>query len=330
MNKKEKQLFLRTFVPFFIIFIVIFTLLFTAIRVLNLNPGGEDAHILAEELELDYLVDEDSPFFEAFSKDDRVNVLLLGVNGNLTDTIMLVSFNMEHPHVDIISVPRDTYYKREGYNSQAEKKLNAAYKGNPVNTAKAVSEILLGIPINYYAIVEYDGIKTIVDSMGGVPMDIPFRMKYDDPYDTPPLHIDIPEGHQVLNGEQSVQFLRFRHANKDSGFKSYPEGDMGRVKAQQQFMVNAFKQCLGFDLPKIATTVYDNLTSDMKLKTMLYFAGKASGITSEDIRTYTLPVDTDPKPPYYVYPNVGKIEEVLMEIYTIGEANSENEDTTEE
>lgn len=315
MKKNVRKRFLRTFIPALIIFCTIFTMLFSALKILELNPGGENAHILAEELELNYLIDKNSPFFDAFSAQDRVNVLLLGVNGNLTDTIMLVSFNMKNPHVDVISVPRDTYYQREGYNSQAERKINAAYKGNPVNTAKAVSEILCGIPINYYAIITYEGIETIVDSMGGVPMEIPFRMKYDDPYDAPPLHIDIPEGYQVLDGKKSIEFLRFRHANKGSGYKSYPEGDIGRIKAQQQFVKSAFKQCVGLDLPQIATTSYENLTSDMKLKTMIYFAKKAKGITSEDIATYTLPVDIDPNPPYYVYPNKEAIENMLNNIY---------------
>lgn len=303
----------------FIVLLILFTSLGIGWKVLNLNPGGEDAPSLADEMKLNYLVDDDSSFFKAFTNAKKVNVLLLGVNGNLTDTIMLVSFDMDKRYVDIISIPRDTYYQRQGYNSQAERKLNAAYRGNPVNTAKAVSDILEGIPINYYAVIKYEGIEEIVDSMGGVPMDIPFRMKYDDPYDKPPLHINIPEGEQVLNGKQAVQFLRFRHSNKNSGYQSYPDADMGRIKAQQQFMVNAFKQCLGFDLPKIATTVYDNVTSDMKLKTVLYFAGKSTGITGEDITTYTLPVKTDPNPPYYVYPDVEEIEKMLIEIYSIEE-----------
>ena len=97
-----------------------------------------------------------------------------------------------------------------------------------------MSDLLLGMPIHYYAMVDYDGVSTIVDSMGGIPMDIPFRMRYNDPYDKPPLHIDIPEGQQILDGEHAVQFLRYRHG--------YPEGDIGRVKAQQAFMKAAFKQ----------------------------------------------------------------------------------------
>ena len=124
--------------------------------------------------------------------------------------------------MDLISIPRDTYFHRDGYNSEGENKINAAYRKDPVNTARAVSEVLLGMPINYYAVIDYKGVANIVDSMGGVPMDIEFNMKYTDPYDTPPLVINIPKGHQVLDGKHAVQFLRFRHG--------YVEGDIGRVE----------------------------------------------------------------------------------------------------
>lgn len=321
-KKKDSQIivFIKTFLIAFVLIVAVTTPALGAVsKVVDINPGGDDAVILDEDW--DYLIPEDSPFFEAFTNTKRVNMLLLGVNGGLTDTIMLVSFDTQNKHVDVISLPRDTYYHREGYSGQAEDKLNAAYKKNPVNTAKAVSEILMDIPINYYAVIEYEGIEKIVDAMGGVPMNIPFNMKYSDPYDKPPLYINIPKGEQVLNGKQAVQFLRYR--------SGYAEGDIGRVKAQQEFVKNAFKQCLSFDLPKIATTAYNNITSDMKLKTVLSLASKASGITSEGITTYMMPGYADPDPPYYVYPKSKEIAEMLTEIYSIGTV-SEAEDETED
>jgi len=216
---------------------------------------------------------------------------------------------MEAKHVDLISIPRDTYYHREGYNGDAENKINAAYRNNPLNTAKAVSEILLGMPINYYAVVDYEGIKNIVDSMGGVPMNIPFHMRYSDPYDKPPLVIDIPEGPQVLNGEKAVQFLRYR--------KGYVEGDIGRIKAQQEFMKSAFRQCLSFNLPKIARTVFENVESDITLGVATSLATKAVGITADDIKTYLLPGTPLPDAPYYVIPDAEGTAKMIYEIYSI-------------
>ena len=145
-------------------------------------------------------VDPSSPFYDVFSKGDRVNFLLLGLADGNTDTIMVASYDTVNQKVDIISVPRDTYYARSGYKSYAYNKINSVYRTEGiVGIATAVSELLYGLPINYYVIVEYDDIRKIMDAIGGVYVDVPFRMKYDDPYADPPLHIDIPQGNVKID-----------------------------------------------------------------------------------------------------------------------------------
>lgn len=310
MKISPMQSFLRTFLIAFIVFVILCTpglAIFGKVADYKLfDPEGES--VVLEE-QFDAIVDEESPFFNAFKDKKRVNILLLGVNDNLTDTIMLASFDTDAKHMDVISIPRDTYYHRKGYNSEGENKINAAYRGNPVNTAKAVSEILLGMPINYYAVIDYKGVENIVDAMGGVPMDIKFDMKYKDPYDKPPLVINIPKGYQVLDGKHAVQFLRYR--------KGYVEGDIGRVKAHQEFMKSAFKQCLSFNLPKIAKTVFENVESDITLGKATSIATKAMGIGGDDIETYLLPSTPLPDPPYYVIPDAEGTAEMINQIYSI-------------
>ncbi|QAT41934.1 LCP family protein [Aminipila luticellarii] len=319
------KIFLKTFFIAFVVLTAGSLGITSAInKVSNFNPfdaGKEYTPVFEEELQLESLVDENSPFFQSFKDSKRANILLLGVNGGLTDTIMLVSFDMDNKQVDVISVPRDTYYQRRGYNGLADKKLNAAYRGNPVNTAKAVSKLLCGMPINYYAVIKYDGVEKIVDSMGGVPMDVPNinnkgGMYYTDPYDKPPLKIALKAGPQTLNGKQAVQFLRFRHG--------YAAGDLGRVNAQQEFMKSAFRQCIGLNLPAVAKTVFQNVDSDITLGTALKLSTKAVGISGESIKTYTLPNTLDPDPPFYVYPDREKTEEMIKEIYSV-----QTESTTE-
>ena len=297
-----------SFLMTFLIFFITFTAVFAGGRSLLTNVAEINPFTPAEEVvALETLIDEDSPFFEAYTKAKKMNVLLIGVNQGMTDTIMLVSFDMEYKKVDVISIPRDTYYHRPGFDGQAEMKINAAYRGKAINTAQAVSDILLGIPINYYAVIDYEGVENIVDSMGGVPMNIPFNMVYSDPYDTPPLHINIPKGEQVLDGKKAVQFLRYR--------AGYTEGDIGRVHAQQEFIKSAFKQTLGFDLPKIAKTVFNNVESDITLGTAVTVATKAIGIKGDSINTYLLPNNLEPNPPYYVYPDSKGIAEMIETIY---------------
>jgi LCP family protein required for cell wall assembly len=316
-QQNQVKIFLKTFLIAFIIISILYTpaLVFFG-RVSDYNPWADGGASSLEE-RLPAIVDPDSPFFEAFQDKNRVNILLLGVNTNLTDTIMLASFDMDAKHIDLISIPRDTYYHRKGYNGAGENKINAAYRGDPVNTAKAVSEILLGMPINYYAVLDYKGVENIVDAMGGVPMTIrKGGMYYKDPYDKPPLVIAIPEGEQLLDGKQAVQFLRYR--------SGYADADIGRIKAQQEFMKSAFKQSLGLGLPKITKTVFENVKSDITLGMATKLATKAIGITSDDITTYTLPHTPQSEPPYYVFPNAVETAEMINTIYSI-----EPKDTTE-
>ncbi|MGI6751595.1 MAG: LCP family protein [Anaerovoracaceae bacterium] len=309
-NKSSKM---KTFIIFFCFTMVLATTGFTfagsAIKnVLNAPILGTkpQANLMDE---MTPLVDPDSPFYEAFKDKKRINLLMVGLNQGLTDTIMVASFDTEQKHVDLISIPRDTYYERKGFNSEAERKINAAYRKDIKNTAYAVSDVLEGMPIHCYAVVEYKGVATIVDAMGGVPMNIPKPMRYKDPTDKPPLIIDIPAGQQVLDGEHSVQFLRYR--------SGYAEGDIGRVKAQQEFMKSAFRQMLSFDLPKIARTIAKNVESDVTVSMAARIASKAVGMKSDSIETYIMPYTEQGRAPWYVYPKRKEIREMITKIYSI-------------
>lgn len=315
-KKKKSQLagFLQTFCVSFVVFAVVCTSVFYAVDAISDTKvlGGEDIEDLEETVEVPQpIVDKNSPFFEAFQDSKRINIILMGNAENLTDTIMLASLDLDSNDLDIISIPRDTYYERPGYNGAAERKINAAYRGNALNTAYAVSDVLNGMPIHYYVVVDYEGVENIVNSMSGVPMNIETNMKYYDPYNKPsPLRIDIPAGQQVLDGEHAVQFLRFR---------GYTEGDIGRVKAQQEFVKSAIKQCLSFNLPKIATTVYNNVDSNITLGVVTKLAKSAVDMTSENVTTHMLPHTLQGESPWYVYPTESEIEDLLSDIYSIKE-----------
>jgi LCP family protein required for cell wall assembly len=177
---------------------------------------------------------------------NRINVLCFGIADYLlADTIMLVSLDPDNLTADVISVPRDTFYHTKGRDEPYMKKINAYYYGNNsvertqnmINTVSA----LLKLPIHYYVKIEFDGVIAIVDCIGGVTVDIPFDMDYDDPEAN--LHIHFKEGkNQLLNGQQSLEFLRFRMNN--DGTRS--DGDIGRIYRQQQFLKTAIKS-VGFE-----------------------------------------------------------------------------------
>ena len=318
----------KSFVKVFLICLVLFTLILIPVvkLVSNIqifdNSDGVSGGI---EDEIDVLVDPNSPFFEAFADAKRVNLLAVGVNDGLSDVLMLVSWDMDSNKVDLISIPRDTYYERDGYTSPSQKKINAAYASDKgvIATANAVSDVLMGIPINYYAIIDYDAVESIVDGVGGVPIDVPKAMKYDDPYDDPPLHIRIPAGQQTLDGEHAVQYLRFRKGNSN--------GDIGRVEAQQVFMKSLFKQCVEHGIVDSAKLITSNVKSDVTLGAASKYALKAMGLESNAITTYTLPGEGQyiGATSYYIQ-DEAKTEEMLLEIYQVATGDSTGSDSTNE
>lgn len=268
----------------FAIYLIIFTLVMIPVQLILRELGGIRLFSGTQSIikDMGYLVDEDSPFYKEFKNSERVNVLVMGLNDGLTDTIMLASYDMKNQKVDVISIPRDTYYYRSDYISPSAQKINAIFSSDGViGTARAVSDVLLGIPINYYAVIDYNGVSKVVDSMGGVPMNIPFHMVYNDPYDTPPLKIDIAEGDQVLDGETAIEYLRYRHG--------YTQGDIGRVGAQQLFVKAAFKQAIGKDFIKVIKTTIANVDSDLPLGMALKIGTKGLGLEAESITTYLTP-----------------------------------------
>ncbi len=281
---------MKAFMKQFFIWLLIFTIILVPARYLFDRLGKVRVFSGSENLmdELGTYIDPQSPFYKTFNESSRVNMLLLGINDDLSDTIMLGSYDMKSNHVDVISIPRDTYYYRPEAKSPAAFKINAIYrKGTATGTAKAVSDLLFGIPIHYYAVVDYKGVGKIVDAVGGVPVDIPFHMYYKDPADKPPLYIDIPPGPTIINSGNVQEFLRFRKGSP--GYSNYSEGDIGRIKAHQEFIKSAFKESIGIGFPKIAKSVIKNVDSDLNLAMALKIAGKAAGLTKGDIETWLIP-----------------------------------------
>jgi LCP family protein required for cell wall assembly len=285
---KQKS-FASTFVPIFLIFLLVFTagiFLYNKYGLFGLFKGDimKDIHAIAGG---------DSDFAKKYSESKRINVLLLGENKKLTDTIMLASFDTELKRVDIVSVPRDTYYERSNYKGAAYQKINSIYgsegtkeknwEDGAVAMAKAVSNVLGGVPIHFYDVISDDGVAKIVDAMGGIKFNVPRRMKYTDRKQK--LYIDLQKGEQVLNGDQAVQYLRYR--------KGYNTGDLGRVNAQQEFMKEAFKQSIGFGFPKVAKTVIAEVETNMAAGMAAKIASRAVGMEAKDIDSYVAPGEAE-------------------------------------
>lgn len=260
-----------------------------------------------------FLGDEDEN--KSYQEGEDLQFLMLGVdsldaknaNNARSDTIMVVNVDGKTGKVNIISIPRDTYTNIKGYKKT---KINHSFKyGGSELTLDTVNN-LLGTDIKYYVTVDYRFVEDVVDKIGGVEVDVPIDMKYEDPTADPPLTIDIKQGRQTLKGYDAIGFLRFR--------KGYKDADLGRVKAQQQFMsaiLSKMKDPKTLVKSPLLLGSYINYTeNNIPVRKLVKIAAKMRNITSEDINTNTLPGT----PKYiggvsYFIPNENKIKVMLLE-----------------
>ena len=123
-----------------------------------------------------------------------------------------------------------------------------------------------------------------MDAIDGVDYEVPFRMEYDDP--SQDLHIDLQAGMQKLDGDQVVEFLRWRHNNDYS--VQYENGDEGRVENQQKFLKELARQVLQLKnvtkIPKIAEAVFNNVKTDLTAGNLLWMGMQALQIDNDDIQ----------------------------------------------
>lgn len=254
--------------------------------------------------------DYNSEIGKAAKVGKRFNVLVVGLEDSRTDTIMVASYDMENKTADLISIPRDTYYPRDVYDSPDLKKINSVYAQEGIEGLVPAVQEILGIPLDKYVIVDYEAVIACVDLLGGVEVNVPFHMIYSDPYDDPPLYIDIPEGNQVLNGEQSLKFLRYR--------KGYDNQDLGRINAQQQFIKSALKKALGLKLPSLINEAYSYIETNVNVTDLLFMADDIVGFSTDNITLTTMPGAETPLEGLSFYiPDKDGIKDVVEELYGI-------------
>lgn len=277
----------RKFFTSFIISCICFSIIFTGVSRYVLGDGDSLA-TNGNETESESLLDKN----DKKEKDkNEVLILLMGVDtnsvknskGSRTDTMMLVNANFDTGQTSILSIPRDTRVLVNG----REDKINHAHAFGGADLSVRTVEEFLNIDIDYFVKVDFTAVKEIVDAIGGVRLDIPKPMRYTDPTAKPPLRINLPAGEQqLLDGQKAHDFLRYR---------SYQNGDLGRVEAQQYFMKELIKQTLQpkniLNLNKLIKTYYDYVETDISLPTVLKSALHAKNMDTENIITETIPGD---------------------------------------
>ncbi|MBQ9941079.1 MAG: LCP family protein [Clostridia bacterium] len=139
------------------------------------------------------------------------------------------------------------------------------------------------IAIDGYVMVDVSGFRNIVDVLGGVEVDVPMDMHYDDPEQN--LYIHINKGLQVLDGKKAEGFVRYRYG--------YVDGDIGRVNAQKIFVSALAKKVLSFStitkLQPIIETCLEYTTTNLSITDVLGYAKILLGVKLNSIKFYTCP-----------------------------------------
>ena len=227
--------------------------------------------------------------------------LILGIstdqeNVELTDTIMVASYNPNTQKATLLSIPRDTYTGSNPKRATAYEKINALYsrKHRPDETLEAVNEIT-GLNIEYYVVVKTEALIELVDAIGGVTFNVPIDMDYDD--ETQDLHIHLEAGEQLLDGDKAEQLLRFRHNNDGTTYpEEYGNNDIGRMRTQREFILQAVNQTAKveniFKLGEILDIAKENVITNIDFNVAKDYIPYVVEFNTENLITAALPGTT--------------------------------------
>lgn len=206
-----------------------------------------------------------------------VNILLLGSDRRpgektaRTDVLMIASIFPDVPSASLISIPRDYYawiptWGFDKINTAYLRGTKNGYPGGGPGLLKATIEYNFGIPIHYYALVDFDSFRRIVDAVGGVDIvvECPFHDTYPDPESpTGQTDIDLEPGVRHLDGKYALWYSRSR----------WNTSDFDRHRRQQQVIRAIYQQGRNKNMltqvPELWSTFKDTVETDLGLKEII-------------------------------------------------------------
>lgn len=221
-----------------------------------------------------------------------------------SDTIALVSINLDTKKVNILGIPRDTYAFVPIENKKD--KINHAYafgslKGDGAKASiDAVEDFVKYAKIDYYFTTDMQPVPEIVDKLGGVELNVDFEIK-------DVLH----KGEQLLDGQKALAYLRCR---------STPRGDIDRIIHQQKFASAILSKLKGSDelinSISIILSYHKFVKTNMNLKQLAALARLWSDIPSGNSNYYIVPgYDKIMNKIWYYMPNLVETETMFKMIF---------------
>ena len=281
-------------------------LIYRAIAVVNTKKLDGSNSKLSFVQQLGHLLTSGGEQLQGES-DDRINILLLGIGGPghdgpyLTDTMIVASYKPSTDQLSLLSIPRDLVVNIPGYDYR---KINNVLSfgrdqnypgGGEALTVKVVGD-LLNIPIQYYARVDFQGFKDIIDRLGGIDVVVPNTF---DDYQYPDNaygyeHIHFKAGAQHMNGDQALKYARSRHGTNGEG------SDFARARRQQIILYATKQKMLSFGTltnPKKISDILGSLGShsqtNMEVWEMVRLGKLAGQVSRDNIINKVLDSSTD-------------------------------------
>ncbi|WP_312855461.1 LCP family protein [Litoribacterium kuwaitense] len=202
---------------------------------------------------------------------DNTSILFMGIDSSdtrgfgsdnaRTDALLLATFNKNDKSVKVVSIPRDTYTEIIGrdYND----KINHAHAFGGIDMTVQTVEQFLQVPVDYYVRLDFQAFMSIIDTLGGVTVDVPFAFSEQNSEDVQGA-ITLREGEQTLNGEEALAFARTRI-----------DSDFQRGQRQQLIIESVLEKSMRLEsitkFDDVFTDISDHLTTNMKFNDMISF-----------------------------------------------------------
>lgn len=292
-NKKNKKSLVKTFFMIVSVITLSFCIVaaILAISYLKKNKANSDfvqPDDLNEKNEEEIAVEEEETDIKA------LNIMIFGVDKgkSLSDVNMIARFDPKTSQVQLVSIPRDTYFdlkksqftnwKAKNKNVPNTVKLTDAHSYSGSEATIELIEIMFGVEIDYYVKLDLDGFKQIVDTVGGVDIDVPRNMYYPDPEQG--LYINLKKGPQTLDGKKAEQFVRYRGSVRS---------DLERMEMQQLLIKELAKKILKernvIVLTKLAYDLFKYVETDFPLTQIPTYLPAAMKVNVDNMNMYSLP-----------------------------------------
>lgn len=268
-----------------------------------------------------------------WEKRERVNILLLGIDKRegehgpwRTDTMILGTIDPQSKTAGMLSLPRDLWVPVPGY---GENRINSAnfigerdkYPGGGPALAVKTVEYNFGVPVHYYVLVDFDGFEKIIDTIGGIDVNVERTLhdeQYPDPSPDDPnrvrtVHFDA--GLQHMDGKAALEYARSRKSTSD----------FDRSHRQIQIILAVREQALRLNLiprvPDLMVTLADTVQTDLQPGNIITLARWADEIEQENLTSlvidYTMTVEhVTPSGAWVLLPIREKIRPAVEELFT--------------